>query len=492
MRLLKKTLPLLFLTLAMLQLPVPALAAGPGEAQEQPLAPPIDQVIKPRTGDLDEMIKRRYIRVLVSYNKTNFFLDSAATRGATYELFTQFEKNLNKKLKTRHLKIHLIFVPVPRNELLPRLKKGLGDIAAASLTVTSQRKKEVAFADPLYTQAKELVVTGPGAPALQKLEDLAGQTVYVRESSSYYQSLQKLNRKLKAAGKKQVNIQKVNELLETEDILEMTNAGLYQITVADDYLSNLWKRIFTDLTIHENLALRTHGQIAWAIRKSNPKLKKELDAFVKKVRVGSYLGNVINKRYFENTRFVRNSLSPDDVKRFTRTIEFFKKYSDQYGFDYLMITALAYQESRLDHSARSPAGAVGIMQILPSTAAGPPVYISDIQKLEKNIHAGVKYLRWLYDENFKDTAMNELDKVLFSFASYNAGPARISGLRSSAKKMGLDPDKWFRNVEVAAAKYIGRETVQYVSNIFKYYVAYRQISAKLAEKEKAIDQIKGN
>lgn len=482
----------MLLTLAILQLPMPASAAGSEEAQEQPLAPPIDQVIKPRTGDLDDMIKRRFIRVLVTYNKTNFFLDGAATRGATYELMTQFEKSLNKKLKTRHLNIHMIFIPVPRDELLPRLTKGLGDIAAASLTVTSQRKKEVAFSYPLYAQAKELVVTGPGAPALQELEDLAGKTVCVRESSSYYQSLQKLNRKLKAAGKERVNIQKVNELLETEDILEMTNAGIYQITVADNYLANLWKKILTDLTIHEKLELRAHGQIAWAVRKNNPKLKKELDAFARKVRVGSYLGNIINKRYFENTKFVRNSLTPEDVKRFTRTIEFFKKYSGQYGFDYLMITALAYQESRLDHSVRSPSGAVGIMQILPSTAAGPPVHIPDIQKLEKNIHAGVKYLRWLYDENFKDTTMSELDKVLFSFASYNAGPARVSGLRSSAKKMGLDPDKWFRNVEVAAAKYIGRETVQYVSNIFKYYVAYRQISAKMARKEKAIGQIKGN
>jgi membrane-bound lytic murein transglycosylase MltF len=451
---------------------------------------PHDQIYKSRSGDLDELIKRRIIRVLVTYNKTNFFLDGPASKGVTYELLTQFEKHLNKKLKTRHLNVHLVFIPVTRDQLLPRLKKGLGDIAAASLTITPQRQKEVDFTAPLYDKAEELVVASPSAPKLTSLSDLSGKTVHVRKSSSYYQSLLKLNKELKAAGKAPVKIELVSELLETEDILEMLNADIYQITVADDYLAEFWQKIFKNLQVHQKLALRTHGKIAWAIRKNSPQLKKELDAFVKKVKVGTKLGNIITKRYYENTKFARSVLANEDLARFEQTIKFFKKYAGKYSFDWLMVAALGYQESGLDQSKRSPAGAVGVMQILPSTAAKPPISIPDIYKMDKNIHAGVKYLRFLYDQYYKNQPMSQLDKMLFTFASYNAGPARVAGLRGRAPKMGLDPNKWFRNVEVAAAKAIGRETVQYVSNIFKYYLAYSRIMSKQLKKEKVIEQIK--
>lgn len=468
-------------------------SASPAWTKEAPSAAdtiPHDQLYKPYFGDLNELIKRRVIRVLVTYNKTNFFLDGPRTRGVTYELLTQFEKHLNKKLKTRHLNVHLVFIPVTRDQLLPRLKKGLGDIAAASLTITPQRLKEVDFTAPLYDKAEELVVTSPGAPKLTSLSDLSGKAVHVRKSSSYYQSLLKLNKELKAAGKAPVKIDLVSELLETEDILEMVNVDIYQITVADDYLAEFWQKIFKKLKVHQKLALRTHGKIAWAIRKNSPQLKKELDAFVKKVKVGTKLGNIITKRYYDNTKFARSVLANEDVARFEHTIKFFKKYAGKYGFDWLMVAALGYQESGLDQSKRSPAGAVGVMQILPSTAAKPPISIPDIHKMDRNIHAGVKYLRFLYDQYFKNQPMTQLDKMLFTFASYNAGPARVDGLRGRAKKMGLDPNRWFRNVEVAAAKAIGRETVQYVSNIYKYYLAYTRITSKIEKKEKVIEKIK--
>jgi membrane-bound lytic murein transglycosylase MltF len=182
---------------------------------------------------------------------------------------------------------------------------------------------------------------------------------------------------------------------------------------------------------------------------------------------------------------VHNSLNDADLERFKEAIEFFQKYSNQYGFDWLMIAALAYQESRIDQSKRSPAGAIGVMQLLPSTAADPNVNIPDIREMENNIHAGVKYLRFMRDRYFENERMDNLNKMLFSFASYNAGPAKVSQLRRQARKKGLDPNIWFRNVEIMAAKRIGRETVQYVSNIYKYYVAYRLILNKLELKAEA-------
>ncbi len=461
----------------------------PARAGEQFTQEALAALKKPWKGDLEGMIKRRIIRALVVYNNTNYFLDGPRARGLTYEALKLFEKELNQRLKTRHLKVFVIMVPVGRDQLIPYLLEGRGDIAAASLTDTRERRRRVDFSAPFSSDVREVVVTGPGAPAIASAQDLSGKTVYVRMSSSYRRSLDKLNLKLKKAGKPPVVIEPADELLETEDILEMVGAGLVPITVADDYLANFWAHIFKGLKVHNKVALRTGGRIAWAFRKKSPKLKKAVDRFVAKHKQGTLMGNIIIKRYLQNTKWVQNAYGPDQVKRFERTVSFFKKYSKKYGFDWLMVTALAYQESGLDQSKRSPQGAVGVMQILPSTAASPPVEIKEVYKLEKNIHAGVKYLHYLYNRYFKAEPMNHFNKVLFTFASYNAGPARVAGLRQEAVKMSLDPDKWFNNVEVVAAKRIGRETVQYVSNIFKYYLAYRMLSEKQARREQVKEKV---
>ncbi|MBW2434518.1 MAG: transglycosylase SLT domain-containing protein [Deltaproteobacteria bacterium] len=172
---------------------------------------------------------------------------------------------------------------------------------------------------------------------------------------------------------------------------------------------------------------------------------------------------------------------------FKDAVEYFKRYSQKYNFDWLMIAAQAYQESGIDQSKRSPSGAVGVMQLLPSTAADPNVNIRNIHVMENNIHAGVKYLRFLYSRYFKDEPMDALDKMLFTLASYNAGPGKVIKLRQMAKQSGFNPNVWFRNVEIIAARQIGAETVQYVSNIYKYYIAYRFIVKEFRpKKEKKI------
>ena len=458
-------------------------------------APPdkfIQNIKKPWTGDLPGMVKRRAIRVLVTYNKTNYFLDGARERGLTYEAMQQYEKLLNKELakqgkKKKHLTVHMILIPVARDKLFSYLVQGKGDIAAANLTVTKQRLKQVDFCAPFSSGIKELVVTGADAPAIKKLEDLSGKTVYVRRSSSYFESLKKLNQKFKQKGLGPVKIDLADENLETEDILEMVNAGLVPITVADSHLADFWSKIFKELKVHENLLLAKNGKIAWAVRKNSPKLMRSINAFVKKNKQGTLMGNILIKRYLENTKWAKNALSAENIQRFNQTTQFFQKYADKYGFDWLMLTALAFQESGLDNSKVSHVGAVGVMQIMPTTASGPPVSIPDYKKLESNVHAGTKYLRWIYDQYFKnDQKVSQINKVLFTFAAYNAGPGRVIGLRKRAVKMGLDPNVWFHNVEEAAARVIGRETVQYVSNIYKYYVAYRQIMAQHQQREEAL------
>jgi membrane-bound lytic murein transglycosylase MltF len=147
-----------------------------------------------------------------------------------------------------------------------------------------------------------------------------------------------------------------------------------------------------------------------------------------------------------------------------------------------MLAAQGYQESQLDQSRRSHRGAVGVMQLMPATAAAPPVGIPDVARsADRNILAGARYMAHLRDRYLADPALSEVDRVLMTFAAYNAGPGNLRRFRAEAQRMGLDPNVWFNNVEQAAARILGYETVQYVGNIYKYYIAYTLAERRAAE-----------
>jgi membrane-bound lytic murein transglycosylase MltF len=446
---------------------------------------------KPWTGDFNPMAKRRLIRFLVVHSKTFFFVDQGAQRGMEYELAMEFEKYVNRKLKTGTLKVQVAFIPVTCDRLLPALLAGEGDIAAASLTIIPAREKLVDFSAPFLTGVSEIVVTGSSSPPLHGVDDLAGREVYVRRSSSYFEGLTRLNKSFRKAGKPEVKLVLVDEHLEDEDLLEMVNADIIPAVVIDSHKAEFWGQIFKGIRLYPAAAVNTGGRIAWAFRKNSPQLREMLKGFVKGHKKGTLLGNILFKKYLESATYVRNPLQDKEYQRFREAVGFFRTYADRYGFDWLVVGAQAYQESGIDQSMRSPAGAVGVMQILPSTAADPNVNIPNIEKMENNIHAGVKYMRFIVDQYFKDEPMDRLNQGLFACASYNAGPARIAKLRKKATALGLDPNQWFGNVEVAAAADIGQETVQYVRNIYKYYVVYRMLLDQKEHKEKAIGSIRG-
>src|SRR5262245_18981538 len=457
-----------------------------GAPAEPAAVMPIEQLVAERwTGDLDEMRRRRVIRVLVTYSKTFYFLDGAQQRGLTYEQVKGFEEFLNARLQTEPLRINVVFIPVARDQLLPWLAEGRGDLAAANLTITPERQRLVDFGKPIMEDVREIVVSGPAAPRLSRLEDLAGREVFVRRSSSYYDSLNALNARLKQAGRRPVVIRLADENLEDEDILEMMSAGVVGLTVVDQHKAEFWATVLPRLRLHRDMAVRMGGSIAWAFRKGSPKLRALADAFVSRTGEGSTMGNVLLRRYLRDNTWVRNPATQKEMRKFRATVGFFRKYADQYGFDHLMVAAQDYQESRLEQGLRRRAGAVGVMQIKPSTAAGAPIYIRDVQRVENNIHAGVKYLRFIVDEYFKDEPMDAVNRGLFAFASYNAGPGRIAALRRKAESSGLDPNRWFGQVERVAAREIARETVQYVGNVYKYYVPYRMVAEQSKDKAEA-------
>ena len=462
---------------------------APATGQETASTDRVQKMVDTWTGDFDGMVERNRIRVLVAFSKTFYFLDGGTQRGTSYEMLKEFEKTINKKLKKKTVKVEVIFIPVSRDELIPGLVEGRGDIAAANLTITPERQEFADFSDPFFAGVSEIVVSGPGAPKLASVDDLAGKAIHVRKSSSYYASLVRLNEQLKKAGKSEVKLILADENLEDEDLLEMVNAGLMPMIVMDSHKAEFWEQIFDKITLNPKVAVRTGGKIAWAFRKDSPKLKKTVNAFVKKNKKGTLMGNIIFKRYLKSTKYVKNSLSDEELAKFEATVDLFKKYSSQYDFDWLIMAALGYQESGLDQSVRSHVGAVGVMQVMPNTASDPKVNIPNIEEMEPNIHAGVKYLHFLHHRYFQDPAVLKMNQWLFTFAAYNAGPARVRKLRKEATEMGLDPNIWFRNVELVAAKRIGRETVQYVSNIYKYFIAYSLLIERSEAKEAAAKKI---
>jgi len=428
-------------------------------------------------GDLDAMIERRTIRALVPYSRTFYFLDRNGTqRGLSHAFMQAFEQHLNERLDRGLLKVAVVLVPVTRDQLVPWLLDGRGDLVAADLTVTPERAEAVLFTAPLARDVRELLVSGPSAAPIRSLDGLAGRNVLVRRESSYFASLQRLNRRFAEQGLDAMRLELAPGHFEVGDVLELVNAGVADHAVADDYLAGFWARVLPELTVHEDLELRSGAEIAFAVRPESPALKAELDRFLETHRAGTLFGNIQFQRFLEDTRWVSNPAAEKELARFRRLAGLFREYAGRYDLDWILLTAQGYQESRLDHSLRSPAGAIGVMQVLPST--GAEMEVGDVMELENNIHAAAKYVRFMIDRYYDDPQIPEQDRILLALASYNAGPRRVRELRSEARESGLDPNRWFDHVEVIAARRIGRETVDYVRNIYKYYVAYKLITER--------------
>jgi len=466
------------------------LWASPAAAQDPDHHPLDAHLSDAYTEDLPGLMERRYIRVLTTMNRTNFFLAGGKAHGFEYSLLREYEKFLNQGSKRRELNITLEFIPDSRDRLFPDLVAGLGDIAAAGLTITEKRKKLVDFTRPYLTGIDELLVTHKSVPAPGSLKELSGKRVFVRKSSSYYESLLQLNRRLDNANLRTMAIIPADENLETEDILELVNTGAIERTVCDSHIAEIWAEVLHDIRVHEEIKFRRGGQIAWAVRKDAPKLKESLNRFLKEHRQGTLLGNIFFARYYEKNEWIKNPLKGDAGKKIDQYRPLFIKYADRYGFDWRLILAMAFQESGLNPKKISHKGAVGLMQIRPSTAADPKVGIQGVHGVENNIHAGVKYLDFIRDRYFSEEGIRERDRVRFSLAAYNAGPARIRQARKRTAAMDLDPDRWFRNVELAVLRIVGQETVQYVSNINKYYVIYKNALERREAREKVKEEIR--
>jgi len=477
-------LPLfIFLVVCAVLAPVGLAQSTSPQTKAPVVAPP---TTKQRTGDLDALLKYRVIRIGVPYSKTLFYTVKGTEYGISYEMGKEFEKYLNKKypLENKNLRIHVLFTVSPREKALSYLNSGSVDVLIGGISITPERQKLVDFSDPLFTDVKEIVVTAPDSPKLASVDDLSGKEVFVRKTSAYWEHLERLNEQFKADKKLPVKLTAIPDDLGDEDILEMVNADLLPLTVVNDWTAKLWSKLLPKMQVHSDIAIGTGVTFGWATRKNSPKLLADINEFIKTHRQGTAFGNQMVTKYTGSTYMLKQATSAESMTRFEKTAQYFRKYSDKYGMDYLLMMAEGYQESALNQQAKSQVGAVGVMQVMPST--GKDMNVGDISQEEPNIHAGVKYFSTTMKRLYGDEPnMDDLNKVLFTFAAYNCGPARVKQLRAEAAQKGLDPNVWMNNVEFIAAARVGQETVNYVTNIYKYYVAYKLIAVQEEQRRKA-------
>jgi membrane-bound lytic murein transglycosylase MltF len=440
---------------------------------------------KRRTGDLDVMLKERNIRALVLTNPISFFYDKGQPHGITYEALRELEQFINKKYKTGALKVQVSFIPMRPDKLAAALDSGVGDFIAFGTQITPEREQKYAFSTPLQENVTEIVVTGPTKADAKSWDDLAGTEIYVNPLSVHYTRLMQISDERKKEGKPQLSIKAGDKSLMEDDLVEMVNAGLIPATVTSDQRAKLWADVLPNVRPHPDIVVSSGGKIGWVMRKDNPQLVALVDEFVQGHREGTSFGNTLLRRYLQNTKWIKDSTSAEEMKKFATNVEYFKKYAGQYNFDYLMIAAQGYQESLLDQSKKNRSGAVGIMQVIPKNAAAAPINVPNVSTADQNILAGVRMLDNISKTYFNDPAIDQVNRTLFTFAAYNAGPNRIARLRKKAADQGLDPNKWFGNVELVVAQEVGQETVGYVGNIYKYYIAYKLGLEQKQSREKA-------
>jgi membrane-bound lytic murein transglycosylase MltF len=438
------------------------------------------------TGDLDAIAKRRVLRILVVPSQLGFSFNGSVMQGAMFELVRDFEQYLNKKLKTGNLPITVVCIPIAREEMLSKLANGYADVAGT----IAQREQvaQVDYTEPLIPDAKGVVVTGPASPPISRLEDLSGHQIYVRQNTAVWDKLVELNEQLRKAGRAPIELVAIDPNLLRDDLADAVNAGLIPATVMWDKVADAWSKVLPHLNVHHDVVLG-EAPLCWAVQRNTPQLRAALNDFIESHRVGTLYGNTILNRYLRETKWVTDATSRKDLKRFDGMVKLFQKYGDQYSYPYLMLAAQAYQESRLNQRLRSRAGAVGVMQIKPSSAAQNPINIRDVYKLDRNIEAGAKFMHFLETQYFEREPLDDVTESLFVTASYNAGAQKIRTLRQEAAERGYNPNLWFNNVEIIASAEIGRETVQYVSNIYKYYLAYQMVTERQAESARAEQKI---
>ncbi len=427
--------------------------------------------------DLDAIEERRVLRVLLRNNAASYFLYRGELMGFEYELAREFADYHQLRLE--------VVVPPSHRELTTWLLEGRADIALGFLEFDEkQRRLGIDYSEP-YHYAKQHIVVQQNDPA-ESLEDLDHRTIFVRHHSRYWDRLSELQEQ-----GARFSVRATGDGVETEQLIKMVSRGKYKATMADEHLLDI--ELAKGVPVRSAYATETERAHVIALRKRNPRLKQALDEFVNRIYRSEFY-NVTYRKYFKSPRSVqrlargrvidalRGQISPYD--------ELVRRYADRYGFDWRLITAQMYQESRFNPKAKSPVGARGLMQLMPRTAKA--MGVKNTVDPAASIRGGIKYMDWLRDRFPANLPISE--RLWFSLAAYNAGIGHVHSARRLARQLGRDPNRWFGNTEEAMLLlsqeeyaehsrygYVnGHEPVNYVRDIKQRFEAYIELSRNVA------------
>ncbi|MCI5195211.1 MAG: hypothetical protein D3919_03070 [Candidatus Electrothrix sp. AW5] len=434
-------------------------------------------------GDLDKMLERGQIRVLIPFSRTFFFKYNGQELGLDADILGLYKDFINDKVVLGDKKMELIFLPTPQERLSEDLLAGKGDIVATAVQPASTQEKTVKFISPVVLDIQEILVTGPrsNTAAFKSIFNLSGQEITVHKNSAYAASLHKLNNTLISIGRKPVILHWADPLLTEEDLLEMTATGLAPMTVIDSHVGEFWATILSDVKLHKKIVLRTAKELTWGVRTDNQLLQKSITYFKENVYLPQNSHQALAEYYRKQGGFLKNSLEPAALKRYQHLAVSFEQYGTTYRFPPLMLAALAYEQSALTPSFRGKHGAIGVMGIIPAALKrSVEINLKEVQNPDYNIQVAARYLRFLVDHYFSSQELSTLDQNLMALAAYTVGPEQVIAARKRAALAGYNPDIWFNHTE-AALLVEGRaeaiRTARFVRHIYAYFKAYESLFA---------------
>jgi len=453
----KRASLLLLLCLSLLPLPAVARLAGPQE---------VGQAGKVR--DLAEIRSSRVLRVLVNQSRNSSGEIQGEAIGVEYHRLRAFELYLNGHARDNQ-EITLKLIPKAKDQLLGALQRGEGDLVAPGELLEAQPGHAVSASEPIGNPVPLLLVGLKGERRVTRVEQLSGRTLTLSTGSAAIDVVNQINQKLALHKLPPVKVEWVDPSLAVEDVLEMVQGGIFHLTIVEQPIAERWAKVMPKLRFDRQVLVGEPGQMHWFVRRDASMLLASIDRFFKTYKSPSDQ-DVAFLRIYRRLYQVHYPLARSDRQKLEKLRPVLQRHAQAQGIDWLNLAALAFKESALDPNARGASGATGLLQITP--AAAQRVGVGNIQNVDNNVQAGAKYLAMIRRKFFSSPKLNERERMAFVLAAYNMGPERVQGMRTEARRRGLNPNQWFFQVERVAMEQVGMAPVNYVNSVNKYYLAF--------------------
>ena len=453
------TRPTLLIVLCLMLMPLPVLArvAGPLQAGQPS-----------QVRDLAQIRSSQVLRVLVNQSRNSSGEVKGQDIGVEYHRLRAFERYLNDQARDGQ-EITLKIIPKAKDQLLGALARGEGDLVAPGELIDAKASRGISASAPIIHQVPLLLVGGKGGKRFTRFDQLSGRTVALTTGSVAGAAINQLNQKLALRKLPPVTIEWVDPTLAVEDVLEMVQAGIFRLTIVEKPIAERWAKLMPKLRFERKVLISEPAAMRWYVRRDASMLRASIDRFLTRYKVPADQ-DVAFERVYRRLYRVHYPLARADRQKLEKLRPVLQKHARQQGMDWLNLAALAFKESTLNPNARGGGGATGLLQITPSAARR--VGVSNIQNVDNNVLAAVRYLALIRRKFFSSPKLNERARMAFMLAAYNMGPERVQGMRAEARRRGLNPNQWFFQVERIAMEQVGMGAVSYVNSVNKYYLAF--------------------